>query len=822
MSDTSIFESLTTQDLYRRCDPATLTFETTAELSDLSEMVGQDRAVEAIHFGVNNTLHGYNIFVLGPQGTGRHSYVQRHLGLVASAKPVADDWCYVNNFSNSRAPIALRLPPGKARAFRSDVEKLIDEAYAAIPAAFESENYFARRQAIEQDFQKEQARLFQEVQKHAEQRGIALIRTPSGIIFAPIRDGQALTPQDFEKMPAAERERIEARSAEVGDEFQQAMHAIPHLIRTTREKLLNLEREIAMLAAGNLIDDLLEKYAALPKVVAHLHAVQNDIIENVGLFRTAPDGPSVSHADGFHWASPVNNELPARRRYGVNVLVDNGDLSGAPLLTEDHPTYPHIVGEIEHVSHMGALLTDFSLIKPGALHRANGGYLILDAMKVLIEPFAWQGLKQAIRNRSVRIESLWSAFSLVSAASLEPEPIPLDLKIVLIGDRPMYYMLQALDPEFAELFKVAADFDDQMIRSDETIVQFARLLATIGRKEGLLPLDRTAVARLVEESARDAEHASRLDARIRPVVDLMREASHWARESGKQTVGSADIQTAIDQRTRRLSRLRDRLQEAILEDTIVIDSTGAKPGQVNALSVLQVGEFRFAKPSRVTARVALGSGRVIDIERDTKLGGPIHSKGVLILTGYLTARYAADIPLSLSASLVVEQSYGGIEGDSASSAELYALLSAIADVPLRQSLAVTGSVDQHGNIQAIGGVNEKIEGFFDVCAARGLTGEQGVVIPATNVRHLMLRPDVVEAAGAGRFHIYAVRTIDEGIALLTGMPAGDLDEKSEFPPGTVNRRVRDRLVAFAEMRKAFGRDATSSEPIAASDKDKVR
>lgn len=819
MNDSGGPRSLGPQDLYRHCDPATLSFDTTAELADLNEIVGQDRAVEAIHFGVETKLHGYNIFVLGPQGTGRHSYVQRHLAIAAASETTADDWCYVNNFVNPRAPIALRLPAGKARAFRDDIDKLIGEAYAAIPAAFESENYFERRQAIEQDFQKEQARLFQEVQKHAEQRGIAVIRTSSGIVFAPIRDGKALTPQDFEKLPEAERKRIEVRSEEVGEEFQQAIHAIPHLIRTTREKLFNLDREIAMLSAGSLIDDLLEKYAALPSVVSHLNAVQSDIIENVGLFRMAQENAAIRmpHMDGMQ-APTANGDLPAKRRYGVNVLVDNGDVKGAPLVTEDHPTYPHIVGDIEHVSQMGALLTDFSLIKPGALHRANGGYLILDAAKILVEPFAWQGLKQAIRNRCVRIESLWSAFSFVSTASLEPEPIPLDVKIVLVGDRQLYYLLQALDPEFPELFKVAADFDDQMLRSDEVIRQFAQLLATVGRKESLLPLDRSAVARLVEESGRQAEHAARLDARIRPVVDIMREASHWARKAEKTTIDATDIQTAIDKRIRRVSRLRDRFQEAIFEDTIVIETDGSKPGQVNALAVLEVGEFRFAKPSRVTARVAIGSGKVLDIERDTKLGGPLHSKGVLILSGYLAARYALDTPLSLSATLVIEQNYGGIEGDSASSAELYALLSAITDLPLRQSLAVTGSVDQHGSVQAIGGVNEKIEGFFDICAGRGLTGDQGVIIPASNVRHLMLRREVVDAVAAGRFHIYAVQTIDEGMSLLTGLPAG-VAENNVYPAGSVNRLIQDRLNEFAEKRRTFARDSRNDDahPTTADD-----
>jgi len=487
----------------------------------------------------------------------------------------------------------------------------------------------------------------------------------------------------------------------------------------------------------------------------------------------------------------------------VNVLVDHSESKGAPVVYEDHPTYNNLIGRIEHIAHMGALVTDFNLIKPGALHRANGGYLILDARQLLLQPYAWDGLKRALRSREVRIESLSQVLSLVSTVSLEPEPIPLDVKVVLIGERLLYYLLYQLDPDFGELFKVEADFNEEIPRTPENNLLYARLIGTIARKEGLRPFDRGAVARVIEHSARMADDAEKLSIHLLSTADLLREADYWAGVAGNGVVTADDVQRAIDAQIHRADRLRELVQEEIKRGTILIDTTGERVGQVNGLSVIQLGNFAFGRPNRITARVRLGKGEVVDIEREVELGGPIHSKGVLILSGFLGARYAAERPLSLSASLVFEQSYSGVEGDSASLAELCALLSSLAEVPIRQSLAVTGSVNQHGEVQAIGGVNEKIEGFFDVCKTRGLTGEQGVIIPATNVQHLMLRQDVIEAVKAGQFHIYPVQTVDQGIELLTGIPAGERDEEGNFPEGSINQLVEARLIELAEKQRAF-------------------
>jgi len=797
---------LTADQLYRRCDPDAFDFETTADLPDLTVMVGQDRAVEAVQFGVAMRRRGFNVFVLGPPGTGRHSFVRRYLVQRVSEQPTPPDRCYVNNFDEPRRPIALALPAGRGREFREDMARLVEEAYTTIPAAFESDEYRSRRQAIEEEFGKGQARRVQEITERARAKGIAIVQTPAGIAFAPIHDDKPLSPEEIEALSPDERRLLADRTQEVTDEVQAAMKAMPRLAREAREKVKALDREISLLAAGNLIDDLVEKYADVLGVVAYLVRVQSDLIDNVSLFvgggETSAESVVSAHAGTS--AGQPSKDLPAKRRYAVNLIVDHAGTTGAPLVFEENPTYQNLVGEVEYLAQQGALVTDFGLIRSGALHRANGGYLVLDAHKVLSQPFAWPALKQALEAQEIRIEPIGQAYSVVRTATLEPEPIPLDLKVILIGERWIYYWLLAADPDFAEFFRVAADFDDRMDRTPANDRLFAQLLGTLARQEGLQPVDRGGLARLIEESSRHAEHSGKLSAQVRRAADIMLEASHWAAQRGASVVGAEDVQHAIDRRIYRESRLRARLQEDILEDTILIDTEGERVGQVNGLAVIEVGEFAFAKPNRITARVSIGSGTVIDIERETKLGGPLHSKGILILSGFLAAQYVTDQPLSLQASIVLEQSYGGIEGDSASSGELYALLSALAGVPVRQCFAVTGSVNQHGEIQAIGGVNQKIEGFFDVASARGLDGTQGVLIPSSNVKHLMLRRDVIEAVRDGRFHIYPVRTVDEGLAILTGLPAGERDADGHYPEGSLNHRISARLIEFAERRRAFG------------------
>lgn len=792
---------LNAETLYRRCDPSQFSFETTADLEDLAEMIGQPRAVEAVRFGVGIERDGYNIFALGPAGTGKHSLVRDFLEQRAAARPVPSDWCYVNNFEQPHKPRALALPAGTGLTLRRDMGQLVEELRTLLSAAFESEEYQTRRQAIEEESKKQPEQVLEELQQRALQQGLAVLRTPVGLAVAPVRDSEVISAEEFQKLPEAEQKRLQAEVEELQAELQRVLRQIPRWERERQERVKALNREVADAAVGPVIDELRAKYRDHPGVLDYLNAVRQDVIENVKDFIQQEES-----VQGLVTKGAVPRSLlgaSSLRRYQVNVLVDHSGSEGAPVVYEDNPTYHNLLGRAEHIAQMGTLVTDFNLIKPGALHRANGGYLILEARRVLLQPFAWEGLKRALQSGQVRIESPDQAFSPVSTVSLEPAPIPLDLKVALLGDRPLYYLLCALDPDFGELFKVAADFDDQMDRSRESQLLYARMIATLARKENLRPFDRGAAARIIERSARLVGDAEKLSTHMRDITDLLREADYWAGENGNGTVRAADVQRAIDAQIYRSDRLRERLQEAIVRETILVDTEGATVGQVNGLSVIQFGDFAFGRPSRITARVRPGKGEVIDIEREVELGGPIHSKGVLILSGFLGARYALKRPLSLSASLVFEQSYSGVEGDSASSAELYALLSAIAEVPVKQSLAVTGSVNQHGVVQAIGGVNEKIEGFFDICRARGLTGDQGVLIPAANVKHLMLRQDVVEAAGAGQFHIYLVETVDQGIELLTGLPAGERDEAGKYPEGSFNALAEARLGEMAESWLAF-------------------
>ena len=796
---------LAPEALRTTCDPESLPFQTTAELPDLTELVGQERALEAIRFGVGIRRQGFNLFLLGPSGTGKFGAVRDFLAKRASGEPTPNEWCYVNDFKNPRVPRALKVPPGRGILFRDDMNRLLASLRSAIPSAFESDTYAARKRAIEHEVKEHERETLEEFQKEASKRGIAMIQTPAGVVLAPLKDGEILSPEEFEKMPEEEHQRVERTIIELQEHLQETLRQVPRYEHEGREKLRKLNREVAIFAVGHLIDEMLHKYVNLPGVVAFLRDVQEDITENVDEFLAPPEHPLMALMGGTPSPEPRGTAL--LKRYQVNVLVDQSGKQGAPVVVEDHPTCQNLLGQVEYISHLGALSTDFTLIRPGALHRANGGYLLLDAQKLLMQPYAWEALKRCLTSSQIRIESLGQMLSLVSTVSIEPQPVALNVKVILVGERLLYYLLCAYDPEFSELFKVAADFEEQMDRNPETDLLYARLVGTVARKDGLLPFDRGAVARVIEQCSRMAGDAHKVMTRRRALADLAREADYLARETAQPVVRAEDVQRAIEAQIRRSDRIRKRLEEETLEGTILIDTQGERIGQVNGIAVLELGQFAFGHPSRITARVRLGKGEVVDIEREVELGGPIHSKGVLILSSFLAARYAADHPLSLSASLVFEQSYGAVEGDSASSAELYALLSALAELPLRQSLGVTGSVNQHGQIQAIGGVNEKIEGFFDLCKARGLTGAQGMVIPAANVRHLMLRHDVVDAVRKGQFQIFPVETIDQGMEILTGVPAGERGPDGKFPEGSVNALVEARLIEFARKRLAVAQQA---------------
>ncbi len=785
-------QPLAAEALYKRCDASAFSFGTTAELPDLDIAVGQQRALSALEFGVRMTGAGYNLFVLGRDGSHRHRIVKEYL---ETLKPETApwDWCYVNNFYDERKPVALRLPAGMGITLKQDVARVVDELLAAIPAAFESEHYRDQIAEISQEYEERHRARIEELQEEAQRHDVSLVPTPHGFAIAPTRDGKLLSDEDFEKLSDKEKGRTTKAMEAMTAKLRAHIEELPEWHKQRRERIKAFDREVTELAIRSPFVELTATYAQFPEVLSFLDDMREDVLAHASDFQ-----PEETRQTVFGIA-------PSRslQRYQVNVLVEQPKDGEVPIVYEGNPTYQNLLGRIEHLPQLGALVTDFSMIRAGALHRANGGFLILDADRLLTEPYAWSSLKRVLFEKAVRMESLGQQLSLVTTVSLEPDSIPLECKVILLGSRLLYFLLCELDSDFDELFKVAADFENRIDRTDDNVQLYGRLIATLAKREALLPLTPGAVARIIEQSSRLLGDAEKLSTRLRDISDLVRESDYWARRADSDTVHGEHVQAAIDAQTYRLDRLRSEMQEEIQRDDILIDTRGMKVGQVNGLSVIDVGRLSFGQPSRITANVSIGDGKIVDIERETELGGPIHSKGVLILSSYVSAKFAPDTPLSFAANLVFEQSYGGVEGDSATLAETCALLSALAKTPIRQTLAITGSMSQHGTAQVIGGVNEKIEGFFDICKARGLSGDQGVLIPADNVKHLMLRADVVEAVRNSQFSIYPVATVDEAIALLTGIVAGQRDEEGLFPEDSINGRVERRLVELAELRREF-------------------
>ena len=785
---------LNAEQLYAPCAPELIPYQSTAEVTEAVDVVGQDRALAALEFGTGVRRDGYNLFILGTPGAGRHGVVRRFLAQRAASQATPADWCYVHNFEQPHRPRALRFAPGQGRRFCEAMTQLVEDLQGAIPGAFEGDEYQARRRVVEQEFKDRHEQAIDEIRERARAKEVALITTPGGFAFAPLAGSEVMSPAAFHKLPEETRKRIETDIEQLEQELGERLRRLPQWQKEARRRIRELDRDVALGIVQPAVAELKADFADTPGVTEYLDAACRDVVDNVGDFMTAREeaGPRM----------PFASE-PSFTRYEVNLLIQHPPARGAPVVYADLPNYPNLVGRLDHQARFGTLSTDFTLIKPGALHEANGGYLLLDAVRLLTQPYAWDAMKRALRAKELRIEPLERAIGLLTTVSLDPEPIPLSVTVLLIGDRRLYYLLAEYDPEFAELFKVAADFEDDLRRSPDTVADLARLLATQVQRDGLLPFTAGAVARVIEHASRSIGDAQRVDVRLNYLTDLLTQADYFARRGNAGEVQAPHVQQTIDAAEERSGRIRERVQEAILRDTLLIDTAGERVGQINGLAVLGLGGVMFGRPSRISARVRPGQGRVLDIEREVELGGPLHSKGVLILSSFLAARYATGEALSLSASLVFEQSYSGVDGDSASCAELYALLSALADAPIRQSLAVTGSVNQFGEVQAIGGVNEKIEGFFDICRARGLTGSQGVLIPAANVQHLMLRADVRNAVAAGQFAIYAVRTVDEGIELLTGLPAGVADAEGVYPDGSINGLVADRLAEYARIRAAL-------------------
>jgi len=800
--------------LYRHCDPSLLDFRTTRDIEALDTFLGQERAIEAVQFGIGIRRDGYNLYALGPVGIGKHSIIRSFLEKKAGGGETPRDLCYVHNFERTHQPLALSLPPGMAIRLRDDMKQMVEELLTTLPAAFESDDYRNHAQALEDAFSQQQNQALDELQKEAEAHNIKLFRTPGGFAFAPLREGEVISPTEFDKLPADEQKRIEKLVDELQEKLSSIFRQVPQWRKELIEKLKKLERETALMVVGQMIERIKQGFQGLDEVQGYLDAVQQDILDNAEDFLGQGERQSAANLLG------LQQKQSSMRRYQVNVLTNYSEDGGAPVVYEDHPTFDNLMGRIEYASQFGTLVTDFTLIKPGALHRANGGYLILDANKVLTQPYAWDGLKRALRARRITTESLSQALGLTSTQGLEPQPVPLDVKIVLVGDRMLYYLLCQYDPEFTELFKVAADFETRINRNEDNTRLYARLIANLLQKEELLPMQREAVARVIEHSSRHLEDSQKLSTHMGSLADLLRESDYWARDLGADEIAREHVQKAIDAQIRRVDRVRDMSHEVIQRGIVMIDTEGKQPAQINGLTVMMLGNFEFGQPARITATCRLGEGEVVNIEREVELSGPIHSKGVLVLTGYLKGHYAPEVPLSLAATLVFEQSYGEVDGDSASAAELICLLSALAELPVKQSLAITGSINQHGRIQAIGGVNAKIEGFFDVCQARGLNGEQGVVMPASNAEDLMLREDVVAAVREGKFHIYTVERVEEAIELLLDTPAGERDKEGNFPEGSVNHKVEQRLIELAHIRHIHGEEEKDDDKAEEKEKGK--
>ena len=800
---------LTADQLRRRCDPAQFAFASTADAPDLEGIIGQERAARAIEFGIEMPHAGYNIYAMGPAGAGKTSIITRFLQRKAATRPVPPDWGYVHNLTDTDRPVALRLPPGGGVKLRGQVDALLTQVAEALPKAFASDQYAEHRNALGRQLDQHRNERSRELDRYVHAQGFELSRTPAGVMVAPLADGKPMTEEQFNALSEAEQDAFNERGQAVQEVLERVMRQVRELEEAAQERLAHLDQEIAAATISPFFEKLIAEYRDWPDVVAYLRGAQAHVAANTDDFKTGANGEQGGEGEGGGEEAPWflrGQAISPYDRYRLNVIVDNQGLGGAPVIVETNPTYGNLIGRVEMRAEFGTLVTDFRRVKAGALHRANGGYLVLDARVLLRQPLAWESLKQALRNRRIRIEDAGQQIGVLATATLTPEPIPLDVKVVLIGDPATYYLLYAYDEQFEKLFKVRADFAEEMAWTGENIQKIAQFIRNRCVEEGLPHFDVSAVSRVIEYSSRQVEDQRKLTTRFAHVDDIVQEAAFWAGRGGHAIVTAADVTRAIDERVYRSNQFEERLRELTTDGTLMVDTTGAVVGQVNGLAVLELGDYAFGRPNRITCQTFQGRAGVINIEREAKLSGHIHDKGMLILAGFLGGRYAQDKPLTLSASIAFEQSYEGVDGDSASSTELYALLSSLAGLPLNQAIAVTGSVNQRGEIQAIGGATLKIEGFFDVCRAMpaGLTGEQGVILPAANVPNLVLRDDVIAAVADGKFHIYPVRTVDEGIELLTGLPAGVRGPDGAYPADTVNGKVDRRLRELAEQGKENG------------------
>lgn len=775
------------------CDADMFQFSSTLEVEPLAGMIGQERAVRSVDFGLANDKFGYNIFMSGVFGSGKLTYAQDVVRKIAATAPTPPDWCYVYNFANPAQPAALKLPPGMAKQFKADVEDLIDDLKVEIAKAFHGEDYDREKADILRKFQEERVALVEALNVSTQQEGFLPQWTQSGFASVPVINGNPLTAEEFQKLDPKIREEFEKKSHVIRDKALTVIRKIQQQDRQLKEEMKELENRIGLFAVGHLIYMLKEKYHEYPSVIAYLEAVSDEVLAKLDDFR--PKAEEENPVLAMFKKGSLDTALD---KYKVNVFICHNEAIGAPVVIESNPTYYNLIGRVEYENRMGVVTTDFNMIKPGALHRANGGYLILNTKDILANPFAWEGLKRVLKNCEVVIENLGEQFGTVALSTLRPEPIPINVKVILIGNEQMYQLLYHYDEDFRKLFKIKADFDSDMELTKENVLKLAQFISGLCQRNKLKHFDRTGVAKVVEFSTRIAEHQGKLTTRFNDLVEIICEADTWATLDGASIIGEQHVIKAVEEKKYRANRVEGKIHEMFDHGIYLLDVDGEKVGQINGLSVLNFGSYIFGKPSRITANTYIGKGGVVNIEREIELSGPIHSKGVLTLTGYLGEKYAQQGPLSLAASLTFEQAYEGVDGDSASSTELYAILSSLAEIPIKQFLAVTGSVNQKGEIQPVGGVTQKIEGFFAVCKAKGLTGNQGVMLPWQNIKNLVLNEEVCTAVASGQFHIYAVKTIDDGIELLTGLPAGQLQADGTYPAGTAHYLVQNKLQRYTE------------------------
>ncbi|EAZ98321.1 Lon protease family protein [Marinobacter sp. ELB17] len=800
-------KSLPSHQLYKACVLRDLPFKSTRQLEPLAEIVGQNRAQEAVRFALAMPHGGYNVYAVGINGLGKRTMMLRYLEHHKDTDQQSHDWCYVADFEEPRVPKLLKLPAGQGIQLKRDMEKLMSRLVKVIPQTFDSDGFLERAEKLKSDYTALQDGELEKVAKQAKRQKVRLtISTPGGYRLVAMSGDEAHTAESFKALTDAQREKFEEIVNNLEKRLRRALRKLADWEQEYADKQQALNQETLEGVTGHQIDELKERYKDLPEVAGFIEAVRKDLSENLEIFLDDDDEQAT-----IAYAS-LDKKMP--RRYLVNLLVHQ-KTKEIPVEVEDNPTYHNLFGYVENVTYKGTVFTDFSLIRPGSLHRANGGYLLMDATKVLEQPFAWDALKRALQSHCIQINSLERELTLSGTISIEPEPVPLDVKIVLFGDRETWMLLQEYDPEFSELFRVTADFENEMYRNDDSQLAYAKFIASLVVEKKLLHCTHKAVARVIEQSARMAEHQNRLSLHAADIANLLRESDYWARQAEAKQIQDVHVERALVSARYRNSRIRDHFYDSIRDGTTLVTTSGSCVGQVNALSVLSTGGFEFGLSNRITASSYYGDGDVIDIERDVKLGGSIHSKGVMILTSWLASRFAVDDPMHLSASLTFEQNYGEVDGDSASLAELCALVSSIAQLPVRQDLAITGSINQFGEVQPIGGVNEKIEGFFTTCQLKGgLSGNQGVIMPASNVQNLMLDSEVVAAVKAGDFHVYAVSHVEEAVAMLMGTPAGTPDSKGRYPKGTVFGIIQQRFEKMREHeRQEHSRDDNKDPSI---------